>query len=326
MSLFNATAAKNFLRIIAITLIPVCVALLYHLLFSYNALDDLYGVMTVSFLFGVPMGLGALTIFLSRVEHVKSRAYRIMMPWLVVVIFMIVTLFFKTEGWGCWVMALPLFMLMSSVGGMIAGHYHLKDKNKVQVSLVLLLLPFVVSPIEHLIGNIPGQYKADTQIDIHAPATKIWENVTRVREIPASQDKGWLTKAMDFPRPVRAELDYLGVGGVREAIFTGGLVFHETVTEYQEQQKMVFTIKANPYEIPSTTMDEHIVIGGEFFDVLNGTYELEQLGKDYYRVHLYSHFKLSTTFNFYAGLWAKWIMQDIQDNILQVLKTRCEKK
>ncbi|RFM33760.1 hypothetical protein [Chitinophaga silvisoli] len=66
MSLFNAAAAKNFLRIIAITLVPVCVALLYHLLFSFNTLDDLYGVMTVGFLFGVPMGLGALAIFLSR--------------------------------------------------------------------------------------------------------------------------------------------------------------------------------------------------------------------------------------------------------------------
>jgi uncharacterized ferritin-like protein (DUF455 family) len=87
---------------------------------------------------------------------------------------------------------------------------------------------------------------------------------------------------------------------------------------------MVFSIKAYPHEIPSTTMDEHVVIGGEFFDVLNGTYELEQLSADTYRLHLYSKFKMNTTFNFYASWWAGMIMKDIQNNILQVIKSRAE--
>jgi hypothetical protein len=148
--------------------------------------------------------------------------------------------------------------------------------------------------------------------------------VTRVREIKEEQDKGWLTQTLGFPRPVKAELNYEGVGASREAIFTNGLVFHETVTEYIDKQKMVFAIKAYPHKIPSATMDEHVVIGGEYFDVLNGTYELEKLNETTYRLHLYSHFTLHTTFNFYASWWAGWIMKDIQNNILQVEKKRAE--
>jgi uncharacterized ferritin-like protein (DUF455 family) len=87
---------------------------------------------------------------------------------------------------------------------------------------------------------------------------------------------------------------------------------------------MHFTIRANPYNIPSTTMDEHIVVGGAYFDVLDGTYELEPLADNRYRLHLYSHFKLATSFNFYASWWAGWIMKDIQNNILQVIKRRAE--
>jgi hypothetical protein len=87
---------------------------------------------------------------------------------------------------------------------------------------------------------------------------------------------------------------------------------------------MVFSVKADPHEIPATAMDEHIVVGGRFFDVLTGTYELERLEQDKYRLHLYSRFKLTTTFNFYASWWAKWIMKDIQNNILQVEKRRAE--
>lgn len=123
---------------------------------------------------------------------------------------------------------------------------------------------------------------------------------------------------------MRAELDFEGVGASREAIFTNGLVFHEIVSEYAHQKKMVFSIKAYPHEIPSATMDEHVVIGGQFFDVLNGTYELEKLDETTNRLHLYSHFKLNTTFNFYASWWARWIMQDIQNNILRVEKIRSE--
>lgn len=175
------------------------------------------------------------------------------------------------------------------------------------------------------IEKIPATYKAYTYIDIDAPTEKIWDNVTRVKEIPIELDKGYLTSILGFPRPVKAELDFEGVGAYREAIFTKGLVFHETVTEYTDNRKMVFTIKAYPHEIPSTTLDEHILlIGGDYFDVLNGTYELQKLANGRHRLHLYSHFKMNTTFNFYAGWWGKWIMKDIQNNILQIQKKRSE--
>jgi hypothetical protein len=146
----------------------------------------------------------------------------------------------------------------------------------------------------------------------------------RVRTINKDEDKGWFANALGFPRPIKAELNYEGVGAFRKAIFDKGLVFNETVLNYVPQKKMVFSIKANPYDIPSTTMDKHIVVGGQYFDVLNGTYELQQLNTTTYRLNLYSHFKLTTTFNFYASWWAGWIMKDIQSNILKVIKERSE--
>ena len=175
-----------------------------------------------------------------------------------------------------------------------------------------------------MIETIPGTYKAYTYIDINAPVEKIWNNVTRVKEIPLDEDKGYLTRLLGFPRPIKAELNYEGVGAYREAIFTKGLIFHETVTKYQDNRKMVFTIKAYPHEIPSTTLDEHVVIGGNYFDVLNGTYEIQKLPNGLNRLHLYSYFKMNTTFNFYAGWWGKIIMKDIQNNILQIEKKRSE--
>jgi len=312
-------------RALLIVFIPVLYALILRLLFGIDSWDKVFYVMTISFLFCLPLIVGMLTIALSPMESVKKFIYRFFAPWAPIFIFAIITLLFNIEGWACWIMILPIFLIIASIGGLIAGYYKLKEKKhqKTYISL-LCFLPLVAGPIERSIGAIPGVYKAYTYIDIHAPAAVIWEEITRVEEIPGAEDKGWLTRSLGFPRPVKAELNYLGVGASREAIFTNGLVFHETVTEYEALKKMSFNINADPHEIPSTTLDEHVVIGGQFFDVLNGTYELEQLNDSTIRLHLYSHFELKTTFNFYASLWAKWIMKDIQNNILQIEKKRAE--
>lgn len=315
---------QKWLQGLKIILIPTAYAIVLRLFFGIDTWSDLFTVMSVSFLFCLPTIVGALTIYFSSDEHAENFKYKFFVPWIPIAIFFVLTLALAWEGWACWLMVLPLFLVAASIGGFIGAYFKFKKKNnKVYVS-VFCLLPILVAPVEQFIGAIPGTYKAYTFIDIKAPRKTIWQNVTRVRAIEAKQDKGWLTRSLGFPRPVKAELNYEGVGAYREAIFTNGLVFHETVTEYIDQEKMVFSIKAYPHEIPSTTLDEHLVIGGNYFDVLNGTYELESLGDSTYRLHLYSKFKLNTTFNFYAGWWATWIMKDIQNNILQVEKERAE--
>ncbi len=317
---------KRLLTLLKIIALPVFYAIAMRLFFGVKDWEQLYSVMSVTFLFCLPTVVGALCVYFSSEENAASIAYRIIVPWVPVFAFLLLTLIFSIEGFACWLMVLPLFLIAASIGGFIGAYIKRRNKRNNFYVSALVLLPFVMSPIENRVGAIPGTYIANTTIDITASATEVWGNVTRVKEIPAVQDKGWLTRFLGFPRPVRAELNFEGVGGYREAVFTKGLVFHEKVLEYTDKKKMVFSIKANPYEIPSTTMDEHVVIGGNYFDVLNGTYELEQLNATTCRLHLYSRFKLSTTFNFYASWWARWIMQDIQNNILQVIKKRAETK
>ena len=316
---------KTILLVIGI---PVIYALIVRLIYGIelNSWNNIYRVMSISFLFVLPTIVGALTVYLSSKEKIKKIAYRIFAPWLPIFLFLIITLLFQIEGWACWLMILPIFLIAASIGGLIGGYLKNQWRNDRLNISILILIPFLIGPLENLIEIIPGTYKAYTYIDIDAPVEKIWNNVTRVYEIQEIEDSGYLNKALGFPRPVKAELNFEGVGAYRKAIFTKGLVFHETVTEYKDYQKMVFTIKAYPYEIPSTTLDKHVVIGGDYFDVLNGTYELEKLSNGKNRLHLYSYFKMNTTFNFYAGWCAKWIMKDIQNNILRVEKERAERK
>ena len=314
---------KTWLLILSI---PVTYALILRFVFDLNIFRHFITVMSISFFISVPFGVGYLTIGLSNIEKVKKKSYRIFMPWIPIGIFLFLTLTLAIEGWACWLMILPIFLILSSLGGLTAGYYKIRKYNRSQnlnLSLILLL-PFLAVPLEKLLPHTSSPFRADTFIDIHAPGEKIWSNVVRVRAIDAQDDKGSVTNWLGFPRPIKAELDYAGVGGRRQAIFSKGLIFEEIVQDYQPEKRMHFSIRADPYAIPSATMDKHVVIGGDYFDVLDGTYELEKLQEGSYRLHLYSHFTLKTTFNFYAGWWAGLIMKDIQNNILQVIRTRSQ--
>ncbi|MGN6181080.1 MAG: hypothetical protein ACTHNW_17995 [Mucilaginibacter sp.] len=304
-------------------LAAVIIGLILRLLFDAAWAGALISVMSLSFLLLVPFIIGYVTILIAERKELYSRTYAIIVPWISVFALLCVTLLFSVEGWACWLMALPIFLPMASLGGLTAHRYRKEKHEKLRLSIIVLL-PFLLSPIERSIISSSIIYTAYTEINIQAPKEKIWQNVTRVRNITQEQDSARFTRFLGFPRPIKAELDTDAVGGSRLAIFDKGLIFNERVTQYKPSELMVFTIHANPYDIPSTTMDKHIVIGGDYFNVLTGTYKLEPIGKNSYKLKLYSRFKLNTTFNFYAGIWAGWIMKDIQQNILKVIKQRSE--
>ena len=308
--------------------VAVTLGLLIRLLFDAAWAASFFTVMAIGFLVGVPLLIGFVTVYIAEKEKTYKITFAILTPWISIMALFLLTILLDIEGWACWLMALPLFLLFSSLGGVWAHKLRIrknKERNNLQLSLVLLL-PFIITPLERMIGQSTQTYKAYTEIEIHASKQQIWSNVTRVRAIKQQQDSAYFTRFLGFPRPIQAELDTEAIGGRRKAIFDKGLIFYEQVIAYQPYKLMVFTIHANPYEIPSTTMDKHIIVGGDFFDVLNGTYQLEAQGNGSYKLHLYSNYKLHTTVNFYADIWARWIMKDIQQNILKVIKQRSESK
>ena len=324
----------------------ISIACVYGLVMRifFGSADGFVEVMSMSFIFLVPFGIGALTVRFSNPARVKSRVYAFFAPWLSSLALLVVTIAVAMEGTICWVMIYPVFAIAAGLGGLLMRYYLLrqnrptpevfddrtldggedfKNKGNLQVSL-LLMLPLAAAFFEKNIEFQPQTFTAYNTIDIQAPDSLVWAHVTRVGEIAETEDRSGINRLLGMPRPLRAELDTLAVGGYRKAVFERGLVFHETVFEYEPLRRMAFHIEARPDEIPPTAMDEHVVVGGEYFNVLEGRYALEPLGAGRCRLHLSSRFVVSTSFNFYAGLWARWIMSDIQENILQVIRRRAE--
>ncbi len=292
---------------------------------EYNVLEfKTSGLMTLSFMFLVPIIIGVITTYKHREVKSAFRSVSLSMPIFSILGFVLITILFELEGLICAIMAIPVFAILAFIGGFIGIKMFRRTDNHAKISL-LILLPIILAPLEQQLGLKEKVFNEKTSIIVTGGEAQIWDNITRVYYIEEDENQRSLFQLMGFPRPLEATLDTVAVGGIRIAKFDRGLFFTETVTEMIENRKLKFSIVADPNAIPPKALDEHVLVGGAYFDVLNGCYEITPLSEpNTYRIDLTSEFRLSTNFNLYSGFWSKLIMRDIQNNILGVLKRRVE--
>jgi hypothetical protein len=283
-------------------------------------------LVTCSFLAVMPFSAGYISVrnYLS-ISHSKNVHWYdwIVLPWASLLITIFVCAIIKLEGVVCLLFASPIMLVFSTLGGVTARIAWGRLARRSPGILSAYALPILLIAIE---SQIPSPYEirtVNTEILIQAPSPTVWDNVKSVRAIaPSELPASWINR-IGFPKPIAATLSHEGIGGVRQASFTGGLLFTETVTHWQPQKDLAFSIRANTEAIPRTTLDEHVTIGGPFFDVLDGEYTLEPR-PDGILLHLTSRQRLSTHLNPYASLWTDAVMRAIQNQILYVLRNRCE--
>jgi hypothetical protein len=288
------------------------------------ALEPSSGLMTMSFMFIVPFVMGIITAYHYRKVKSTWGIITLVMPIYTILGMIISLVLFGYEGLICAIMAVPIFAFWAMLGGFIGVRVFRRQNNDKVLISFFAILPFLVAPIENQLGLTEKIFTEETSIEINANVQTVWQNITRVKEITEKENSNSLFQLMGFPRPIKAELDTIAVGGVRKAIFDRGLFFTETVTEVVPEKILAFNIEADPNSIPPTALDEHVMVGGKYFDVLEGRYRIENTGNNKLILHLTSKFRLSTRFNFYSGLWSRIIMRDIQKNILRIVKTRSE--
>ena len=286
-----------------------------------------FEIMSSSFILGVPFALGFIAVWTGESQGRYHWGKRIVMPWQAALVCLFACLCLVWEGLICIFLWVPLVLVLSSVGGLSAGLVRMlfpSDRTKNYCLAVVALAPFAVAPLENMRAAATEIREVRTQIDIRSDRHTVWQQIKTVPLITPQEQRFDFIHLLGFPRPLEARLEGEGVGAVRYATFEKGVLFIETVTDWHPDHGLAFTIHADAKNIPPTTFDEHVTIGGPYFDVLDGTYQIEDLGDGRMRLHLSSRQRLSTRFNFYSHLWTEYLMARLQNYILEVIKARCE--
>lgn len=291
-------------------------------------LGQAFAALSIAFLFLVPAALGALAIAFGSPRLRSSPLAWIAAPWLPTLALVVGMGALAWEGLICLVMALPVFLGMSSVGGLCAGLLlALRASRRAArggVAAGFALLPFLFAPVEARLPLPTVERVVTTETVIAASPEQVWSQLVRVPEIQPEEQSNGFFQRIGIPRPRAATLSFDGPGALREASFHGGLRFHETITEWRPARSLAFDIAVVPGSVRSNVLDEHVRVGGRHFDVTFGRFVIEPLGPARVRLRLESRQRLTTRFNAYAGLWTDAMMSDLQVGICRVIKRRSE--
>jgi hypothetical protein len=303
--------------------IALIYALIVRLTFASNDFSLLFGTMTCGFLFLVPLAIGALTIRLAPDDFRKSIPYAIFMPWISIFIVSFGSGLLSLEALICILMALPIFLFFSSLGGYLFREKNSNSSASQNTMLgVILLAPYLVTPFEMKLPTNDSYRIVKNEIKINAPADVVWKNIIDIPHVKSDDQQYSVFHSFGIPRLQESTLTQEGVGGVRTTVFENGLVFTETIIFWDENHNIIFSISPNSQ---STAPAPFNMIGNKYLTVTEMDYWIEQIDQNNIILHLSSQHRITTHFNSYAGIWTEVMLKDVQAYALRIIKNRSEK-
>ncbi len=181
---------------------------------------EFLGTLSLSFFVLTPLVLGVLTVLLATEQQKRSWAYVIFAPWGPCSACMVLAGILDWEAWFCIALALPLFWLLSSIGGVL-GYL---------VWQIAKTIKSKYFPTSMLIRTV------HSQIEINSSPAVIWPQITNLQPIQPSEEHVALFHLLGLPRPHEARMACTQIGCLRTGQWENGLVFEGTVTKSVPEQ------------------------------------------------------------------------------------------
>src|SRR5437660_6675464 len=140
-------------------------------------------VMSIAFLILLPLAMGFIAVFTAERKIPQGFLMWIVLPWIPVLLGTAASLLFLWEGWICVAMFIPVGLVWSSIGGVIAGGvvHLLRSRNARNMSAAcVIMLPLLFGSWEKQFRSDHELRNVETTIDIKAAPDVIWHNIERV--------------------------------------------------------------------------------------------------------------------------------------------------
>jgi hypothetical protein len=125
------------------------------------------------------------------------------------------------------------------------------------------------------------------------------------------------------PTPEAGVLEKTADGWVRRITMGKGVHFDQVVMRIDAPALLECTYRFAEDSFPPQALDDHVRIGGEYFDVESTSYALEPDARGT-RLTISMRYRVSTAFNWYAEPLARFLVGDFERVILDFYRTRSE--
>lgn len=200
---------------------------------------------------GTPFVVGMAGVWLTSLSGRVSFFLGLFIGAMSTIVLGVLLLGFGVEGGVCIVMAMPLFVVISALGSIVAVVAISESARWSERSFTLLVATFLVTPLifgAELIAPRRAPLRVvSSSILVHATPEEVWAVLIAFPPIPAADGThsgDWLFRA-GIACPLRAEIEGSGVGAIRRCIFDTG-PFVEPIDVWDEPKRLAFSVATQP--------------------------------------------------------------------------------
>lgn len=300
----------------------VLAGLLLRLVFSGQP-GNAYAAMMGSFIYLSPIVVGAVTVYVAEKASRRSWAYYFWAPFVANIFFVLGTLLIMVEGLICAVVIVPLFAVVGSFGGLTMGLV-CRATNWPRPTLYgLWALPLILGAVEAHIPVPQRDNAVEHAILIQAPPERIWQEIHDARAIQPGEVEAARFFRIGVPLPQAGISQASASENVRVITMGKDVHFEQVVTDWQENRYVRWTHRYAADSFPKYALDDHVVLGGHYFDITSTAYKLTPRGNAT-ELHVRMDYRVSTPFNWYADPLSKFLLTNFESVLLQFYQHRSE--
>lgn len=305
------------------TLLPLGLIILpYFLLLALYAQSS-QQMVSRAFLIFLPLSLGAIIEYVFALNAPQPLRKTLLRPVWTVLGILLVGLVILHEGVICLIMMAPIFLIFLVMGAVFVREIYIrlwKPSRKLYSIALLPLLMMVLLP------NL-SQYQygvTEKELIINAPIETVFLSINNIQHIKASEIKASPIFIMGFPKPISGMTEKNQDQWVRKIYWQRGIHFQEKITQSESPTALSWTYQFTPESFPKGSLDDHLEMGGRYFNLLTTDYRLEQISAQQTKLILTIDYRLSTEINWYSNLWVRYVLNEFSDVVLHIYKNRLE--
>ncbi|MBI1771035.1 MAG: SRPBCC domain-containing protein [Burkholderiales bacterium] len=313
----KALPFSNWLPLIAGALIGI----ILRLIFSGKP-QDAYATMAGTFVLLVPMAVGATTVFVAERQRRRSWGFYIGGPIIANTLFVLGTLAIFIEGMICAIIIIPLFAVLGALGGLLMGLICRTSNWPKQAVGSFVLLPLLLGVIPPSVPDLQRIAVLERTIQVQATPAQIWYQLHHADNIRQDEvGQAWMYR-IGVPLPVAGITQETKAGLVRSIKMNKSIHFDQVSSDWVENKYVVWRYHFYPDSFPPNALDDHVTIGGRYFDILDTTYSLKPQAAHTTELKIQMRYRVSTEFNWYADIVAKMLITNFEEVILSYYQKR----
>jgi hypothetical protein len=137
-------------------------------------------------------------------------------------------------------------------------------------------------------------------------------------------DAAWMYR-IGVPLPVSATSEEGNGQLVRHVTMGKNIHFDQIATDWEPGHWVLWTYRFTEDSFPPQAFDDHVRIGGRYFDVIDTEYVIEPTPAGS-TLHVTMHYRVSTTYNWYVRPIANFLVVNFEQTALAFYAHRAESR